>query len=82
MMVEILTPRMKHGDHADLGAQMPGIGRRHPQGFGCGLEQDRIDRRLVLEGDLGDLGWEGEDHVEVWDRQQLSLPLGQPLGAG
>ncbi|ESY64379.1 hypothetical protein X743_31415 [Mesorhizobium sp. LNHC252B00] len=44
MMVEILTPSMKHGDHADLGAQMPGIGRRHPQGFGCGLEQDRRAR--------------------------------------
>jgi hypothetical protein len=49
MMVEILTPSMKHGDHADLGAQMPGIGRRHPQGFGCGLEQDRIDRLSIAE---------------------------------
>ncbi|ESZ00127.1 hypothetical protein X737_39195 [Mesorhizobium sp. L48C026A00] len=73
---------MKHGDHADLGAQMRGIGCRHTQGFRCGLEQDRIDHRLVLEGDLSDLGRDGEDHVEVWDRQQLSLPLGQPLGAG
>lgn len=39
MMVEILTPSMKHGDHADLGAQMPRIGRRHPQGLGCGLDR-------------------------------------------
>jgi hypothetical protein len=81
MVVEILTPGVQHGHHADLGAQVLGIGRRHPQGFGRGLEQDRIDRRLILESNLADLGWYSEDHMEVWDRQQLGLPLRQPLGA-
>lgn len=56
MMQKPVEKRVQHGDHADSGAQMLGIGGRHPQGFGCGLEQDRIDRRLVLEGDLSDLG--------------------------
>jgi hypothetical protein len=27
------------------------------------------------------LRWQSEDHVEVWDRQQLGLTLSQPLGA-
>src|SRR6266702_7186620 len=30
-----------------------------------------VDHRLVLIGDLGDLGRQGEDHVEVVDRQQI-----------
>ena len=80
-MAQILAPGVQHADHADLSAQMLGIGGSHPQSFGRGLEQDRIDRRLVMESDLGDLRRHGEDHVEVWDRQQLGLTLGQPLGA-
>ena len=81
MMVEVLAPGVKHSDHADLGAQLLRIGGGHPQSFGRGLEYDRIDRRLVLECDLGHLSRHGEDQVEVGNRQQLGLTLGQPLGA-
>ncbi len=46
------------------------------------MEQDAIDDRLVLEGDGRDLVRHGEDDVEVLRRQELGLPVLQPLGAG
>ena len=81
-MVQGLTPGVQHGDEADLGAEMLGIGGDRAQRLGRGLEQDGVDRRLVLEGDLGDLGRQREDDVEVGDRQQLGLPRGEPVSAG
>jgi hypothetical protein len=51
-------------------------------GLGRGLEQEIVDYRLVLVGDIGDGRWQREDHVEVRQRQQLSLALSQPLLRG
>ena len=42
------------------------------------LEQQVVDERLVLEGDVGDLGRQREHDVEVADRQQVGLALGKP----
>ena len=49
--------------------------------LGGGPEQEVVDDGLVLEGDVGDLGRQREDDVEVGDRQQFGLALGQPLRA-
>lgn len=32
----------------------------------------------VMEGDVGDLGRQGEGDMEVADRQQIGFPLGKP----
>jgi hypothetical protein len=61
---------------------MLGVGGDRSQGLDRCLEQKAIDDRLVLEGDLADGRGHGEDDVEILGRQQLSLPLGEPLGAG
>jgi hypothetical protein len=45
-------------------------------------EQQVVDHRLVVEGDVGDLGGQREDDVEVADRQQVGLALGQPGACG
>ena len=50
-----LSPGVKHGDDTDLGAEMLGVGGDGAQRLGRGLEQDGVDRRLVVEGDVGDL---------------------------
>ena len=42
-------------------------------------KQQVVDRGLVVEGDVGDLGGQREDHVEVADRQQVGLACGEPL---
>ena len=81
MMVQVLAPGVEHGDDADLGAEMLGIGGDGAQRLGGGAEQDGVDRRLVLEGDLGHRRRQGEDDVEVRHRQQLGLRCGQPFGA-
>src|SRR3954471_527185 len=81
MVLQVLAPGMEHSDETDLGAEMARIGGDRAQCFGCGPEQDGVDRGLVLESDFG--GWrrQGEDDVEIRHRQQFVLPFGQPGGA-
>ena len=81
VMLQSLAPGMQHGDEADLSAQVLGIHGDGAQGLGSGAEQDVVDDGLVLIGDGGDLLRQGEDDVEVFDRQQLGLPILQPLSA-
>jgi hypothetical protein len=70
---------MEHGGEADAGAQVPGIGSDREQRLGRRTEQQIADHRLVLIGDRGDLGRQGEDQVEVADRQQIGLAGGEPI---
>ena len=44
-----------------------------------GLEQQVIDHCLVVPGDLGDRRRQGEDNMEIRDREQLGFPVRQPL---
>jgi len=75
------SPRVQHGGDADPSAEMLRV-RRDPQhGLGRRLEQQVVDDGLVLVRDVGDLGRQREDDVEVSDRQQIGLALGEP-GAG
>ncbi len=71
-----LSPGMQDGDEADPGAQTLG-GKRHER-LGGGAHQQAVDRLLVLESDLGRRRRQGEDDVEVGNRQQLGLTSGEP----
>jgi hypothetical protein len=82
MVGESLAPTVQHCDEADLSAQMSGIGGDRAQRLGRRLEQDRVERRLVVEGDRGNLGRQREHHVEVGHRQKLVPPRGEPVPAG
>ncbi len=79
MMMEILAPGMKHGDEPNLGAEVGGIGRDSSQRLGRRFEQDRIDRRFVLESDLRHRRRQREHDMEVRHRQQFGLSCGKPL---
>jgi hypothetical protein len=81
MMLQGLAPGVEHHGHAELGAEMPGIGRDGGKRLGRGAEQDCIDGGLVLERDLADRCWQCEDYVKVRHRQQLGLPIREPLGS-
>ena len=70
---------MEHGGGADAGAEVLGIGGDREQRLGRRAEQQVVDHRLVLVGDRGDLGRQGEDHVEIADRQQIGLAGGEPI---
>src|SRR5262249_57046640 len=82
VVVQVLAPTVQYRNEADLGTEVLGIGSNRAQRLDHSLEQDRVDRRLVLEGDRGDLGRQREHHVEIGNRQQFTLPCGQPLPAG
>lgn len=73
------TPGVEHGGDADAGAEMLPICRDGQHCLRRCLEQQVVDRRLVVEGDVGDLGGQREHDVEVADRQQVGLTLGKPF---
>src|SRR5262249_12587957 len=71
-------PCVKNRENADLRSEMLGVCRDGGHGLGRSLEQDVVDRGLVLVGDVGDLGRQREHDVEVRHRQKLGLALGKP----
>ena len=72
------SPGVEHGGDADPCAQVARIGGDCQHRLGRRVEQQVIDRGLVVERDVGNLGGQSEDNVEVADRQQVCLTLGQP----
>ena len=82
MVLQVLAPGMEHGDKADLGAEMTSVGGDPTQRLGGRLEQDRVNRLLVLEGDFGSRRRQREHDMEIRRGQQFALPLSQPRGAG
>jgi hypothetical protein len=82
MEMEVLTPTVKHGEEADCRAKMLGVRRDGQQRLGHCPEEDAVDYPGILQRQAGDLLRQGKHHVEILYRQQLGLPIGQPLGAG
>ena len=74
---------MQHGGEPDAGAEVLGIGGDGDQGLGRDFEQQVIDDRLVLIGNVGDRSRQCEDDMEIRHGQEFSLAIGQPfLGSG
>ena len=69
---------MEHRDDADAGAQVLGVGRDRERGLGRCLHEQVVDHALVLIGDVAELGRQRVDDMEIVDRQQLGLALGEP----
>jgi hypothetical protein len=53
MVLQVLAPGVEHGNETDLGTEMAPVGGDRAQRRGCHLEQDRVNRFFVLEGDFG-----------------------------
>src|SRR5208337_4460250 len=75
------SPCMEHGSDADPSTEVLGIGGDHHHRLRRCLEQQVVDDRLVLPGDVGDLGGQREDDMEVADRQQVGLTLSEPCAS-
>jgi hypothetical protein len=73
---------MEYREESDLGAQMFGIASYFQKGFRTGAEQEVIEDPLVLQGELGKLVGQGEDNMDVGDRQEFVLASRDPLIAG
>ena len=76
-MCQRLPPSVQDREAADLRPEPSRIGGQRGHGLNGGLEQDRIDGGLVLEGDGGDRWRQGEHDVEIGDRQQFG-PVDPP----
>ena len=81
-MEQRLPLSVEDGEEADLCAEVLGIGGDRAQGFGGGVEQDVVDRSLVVKGDGGDLLRHGEDDVAIGRGQEFGSAILQPLGTG
>ena len=55
------------------------IGRKFHKGLGRRLHEDAVKRFLVLTHQFPQLLWQGEDHMEIDNRQKFGPPLFQPL---
>src|SRR5215471_17259447 len=66
MMRHRRSPAVQHGGDADSGAEMLGVSRDREHRLGGRPEQEIVNHRLVLIGDIADWRWQCEDHVEVW----------------
>jgi len=75
-------PGVKDRGDADAGAEMLRVRGDGRHRLGRRLEQQAVERSFVLVGDVGDLGRQGEDNVEIADRQQVGLALGKPCARG
>ena len=70
---------MEHASHTQVRTESFWIGTDLEQSLRGALEQQVVDTSLVLIGDVADEGGHGEHDMEVRDRQQLGLALGEPL---
>src|ERR1700722_16181650 len=73
---------MEHGSDPDAGAEMLRVGGNRQNRLGRRAEAQTADRRLVLRGDVADLGRQGEDDMEVAARQQIGFAFSEPGARG
>lgn len=78
MMGERLPLGVENGDKAEFATEMPGIGTDGLERLGHGVEQDRVNLRLVLVSDRRNLGWHRKHDVKIRDRQKVSFARGDP----
>ena len=79
MKEQILSPTVQHGEEADLGAQMFGIGSDGGQGLGRGSEQNAVDEIFVLVSNGGDLFGEREDDMKIRESGEFPLSVFRPI---
>ena len=82
MIVQVLAPTVKNRDEADLRTEVFWVGGNRAQRLGNRLEQDGVERRLVLEGDGCNRRGQCEDDMVIGHRQQVLPPRLQPVPAG
>ena len=73
-----LAPRVQDGQHSDLRAEMPRIGRDLAQGRSAGLKQPRVQTGAVPIGQRQERMRERENDMHIGHIEQIALPRAQP----
>jgi hypothetical protein len=69
VMEQVLSPRVQDGEETDARAQMFGVGRKGLQGSGAGFQEDPIDHPGIAQRQIVEWRGDGEDQMEIIDRQ-------------
>jgi hypothetical protein len=80
MEKQVLSPTVKYGEKADLGAQMLWIGSDGGQGLGGGAEENAIDEIFVLVSNGSDLFGNREDDMKIVRLENFGCSFFDPLG--
>jgi hypothetical protein len=79
MEKQVLSPTVKYGEKADLGAQMLGIGSDGRQSLGRGSEENAVDEIFVLVSDGSNLFGNGEDDMKIVRVENFGRSFFNPL---
>ena len=79
MEKQVLSPTVKYGEKADLGAQMLGIGSDGRQGLGSGSEEHAVNDIFVLVSDGSDRFGNREDDVKIVRVENFGRSFFNPL---
>ena len=79
MWFERLAPGVKNGQESNLRTEVLSIGCNLEKSLGASVEQQGEQYPFVLPDQRNERVWEGEDEMEVANRQQFILTLCHPL---
>jgi hypothetical protein len=82
MSEKVLSPGVKQGETADLGAEMLRVSSQRRKGFRSSTKQYPVDGATILECQWNELVRECENDVEVLDVENLLLTGLKPGGTG
>ena len=82
MMLQLLSPTMKHAEEANFRSQYFGITGDLNQRFSAEPEQHCVDELLVLQCELRQKRGHREDNMRIWNRKKFFLPSIDPTTAG
>jgi hypothetical protein len=68
MKKQVLPPTVQHGEKADLGPEVFGVGGDLQQGLRAGVEQEVIEDFLVYQCQVRELVRQSEDHMDIGNR--------------
>ena len=80
MKKQVLSPTVKDGEKADLGAQMLGIGGDARQGLGSRSEENAVDEIFVLVSDGSNLVGNREDDMKIVCVENFGFSFFNPFG--
>ena len=82
VMVELLAPRVQHGEAANLGPEMLGVPGNVLERLRHGATEQPREGAGGLQRQRPQVVWQGKDHMDVGRLQYLTLPSRKPAGLG
>src|SRR5690242_2796873 len=79
VVFDSLGPGVQNGQESNPSSQSFRIGGHFGKGFGDCAKQNSINHTRVLKRQRGQFVGQREDHVTIWNREDLGGPITQPF---